>query len=124
MFKLIRDKIPEMAKKEKQILNYATAENDELYIILLKNVLIEEVQEFLNTGNLQKLADAETVIDAIVKAGKLSPEEFKKLSDTTVEQVGGFEKRYIGFFPDPAPQPEPAPADSDITITPTADETK
>ena len=36
MFKLIRDKIPELAKKDGQVVNYATAENDELYIILLK----------------------------------------------------------------------------------------
>ena len=42
MFKLIRDKIPEIAKKENQVIHYATAENDELYIALLRNKFAEE----------------------------------------------------------------------------------
>ena len=46
MFKLIRDKIPEIAKKENQVINYATAENDELYIALLRNKFAGEASEF------------------------------------------------------------------------------
>ena len=104
MFKLIRDKIPELAKKEKQILNYATAENDELYIALLKNKLVEETQEFLTSGEVSEIADIITVLKAIIKAGGISEEDFDKIYKEKLEKNGGFEKRYIGFFPDQQPQ--------------------
>ena len=87
MFKLIRDKIPEIAKKEKQVINYATAENDELYIALLRNKFAEEASEFLNTGDVSELADVLTVLKAIVKAAGVSEEDFDKVYDT-LEEVG------------------------------------
>lgn len=111
MFKLIRDKLPELAKKEKQVLNYATAENDELYVALLRNKFAEEASEFLNTGDVTELADVLTVLKALVKAAGISEEDFDKVYQEKLKTNGGFEKRYIGFFPDeqpaqPAQQPE------------------
>ena len=103
MFKLIRDKIPEIAKKEKQIINYATAENDELYIALLRNKLAEEASEFLSTGDVTKLADVLTVLKALIKAAGVSEEDFDKVYQEKLKTNGGFEKRYIGFFPDEQP---------------------
>ena len=103
MFKLIRDKIPEIAKKEKQVINYATAENDELYIALLRNKFAEEASEFLNTGDVSELADVLTVLKAIVKAAGVSEEDFDKICQEKIEMNGGFEKRYIGFFQDEQP---------------------
>ena len=103
MFKLIRDKIPELAKKEKQAINYATAENDELYIALLRNKFAEEASEFLNTGDVSELADVLTVLKAIVKAAGVSEEDFDKVYQEKLKTNGGFEKRYIGFFPDEQP---------------------
>lgn len=111
MFKLIRDKIPELAKKEKQVINYATAENNELYVALLRNKFAEEASEFLNTGDVTELADILTVLKALVKAAGISEEDFDKVYQEKLKTNGGFEKRYIGFFPDeqpaqPATQPE------------------
>ena len=114
MVKLIRDKIPELAKKEKQVINYATAENDELYVALLRNKFAEEASEFLNTGDVTELADVLTVLKAIVKAAGISEEDFDKVYQEKLKTNGGFEKRYIGFFPDeqPAPAAQPAPENS------------
>ena len=103
MFKLIRDKIPELAKKDGQVLNYATAENEELYIALLKNKFAEEASEFLNTGDVTELADVLTVLKALVKAAKVSEEDFEKICAEKLKTNGGFDKRYIGFFPDEQP---------------------
>ena len=103
MFKLIRDKIPELAKKEKQVINYATAENDELYVALLRNKFAEEASEFLNTGDVSELADVLTVLKAIVKAAGVSEEDFDKVYQEKLKTNGGFEKRYIGFFQNEQP---------------------
>ena len=103
MFKLIRDRIPEIAKKENQVINYATAENDELYIALLRNKFAEEASEFLETGDISELADVLTVLKAIVKAAGISEEDFDKAYQEKLKTNGGFEKRYIGFFQDKQP---------------------
>ena len=104
MFKLIRDKIPELVKKEGKVLNYATAENEELYIALLKNKLAEETSEFLSTGDVSELVDVLTVIKAIVKVASVSEEEFEKTYQEKLKTNGGFDKKLIGFFPDPVPE--------------------
>ena len=103
MFKLIRDRIPEIAKKENRVINYATAENDELYIALLRNKFVEEASEFLDTGDISELADVLTVLKAIVKAAGISEEDFDKAYQEKLKTNGGFEKRYIGFFQDEQP---------------------
>lgn len=113
MFKLIRDKIPELAKADGKILNYAAAENKELYIALLREKFIEEAQEFLNSGTVEEAIDVVTVLYAAVKALGVSKEDFDKAYEEKLEKNGGFDKQYIGFFPDPRPQsaqqPEPEP---------------
>ena len=103
MFKLIRDRIPEIAKKENRVINYATAENDELYIALLRNKFAEEASEFLDTGDISELADVLTVLKAIVKAAGISEEDFDKAYQEKLKTNGGFEQRYIGFFQDEQP---------------------
>ena len=112
MFKLIRDKIPELAKKDGKLFNYATAENDELFSGLLRSKFAEEASEFLSSGDISELVDVLTVLKAIVKAAGVSEEDFDKLYQEKLKAKGGFEKHYIGFFPDPAPRPE-VPADQD-----------
>ena len=107
MFKLIRDKVPELAKKEGQVINYATAENDELYIALLRNKFAEEASEFLASGNVAELADVLTIIKALLKAANVSEEDFDKIYEEKLATNGGFEKRYIGFFPDAQPEQVP-----------------
>lgn len=99
MFKLIRDNIPELMAKEGQTLNYAAAQNEELYIGLLKGKLIEEVNEYLASGDsLEELVDIKTVLDCLIGD---RVEEFRHVYDEKLKEHGGFEKRYIGFFPDP-----------------------
>lgn len=104
MFKLIRDNIPQIIKESGNVCNYATAENDELYKALLAEKLIEEVQEWLRDRNTEELVDITTVIRAMLAADGISEEEFAQLYKAKIKKNGGFEKKYIGFFPDPQPQ--------------------
>ena len=104
MFKLIRDNIPEMMREEGKPLDFAAAQNDEFFKNLLRGKLIEEVQEYLNSGDsLEELVDIKTVLDSLIGDRK---DHFDQMYAEKLEQHGGFEKRYIGFFPDP-PRREP-----------------
>lgn len=99
MFKLIRDNIPELVAKEGQMLNYAVAQNNEFYIGLLRGKLIEEVNEYLASGDsIEELVDIKTVLDCLIGD---RADEFQHIYDEKLKEHGGFEKRYIGFFPDP-----------------------
>lgn len=99
MFKLIRDNIPELMRVEGQPLNFAVAQNDEFYAGLLKGKLIEEVNEYLSSGDsIEELVDIKTVLDCLIGD---RVDEFQRVYDEKLKEHGGFEKRYIGFFPDP-----------------------
>jgi predicted house-cleaning noncanonical NTP pyrophosphatase (MazG superfamily) len=106
MFKLIRDNIPELMREEGQPLDFAVAQNDEFFKNLLRGKLIEEVQEYLNSGdNIEELADIQTVLNSLISDRKA---QFDQVYAEKLEQHGGFEKRYIGFFPDPRREPTKA----------------
>jgi predicted house-cleaning noncanonical NTP pyrophosphatase (MazG superfamily) len=108
MFKLIRDRIPELVQQSGQICNYAEAKNQELFIELLRAKLIEEVNEFLSTGNVEELADISLVVETIAGILGYSEEQFKKVCVDKSEERGKFENKYIIFLPD---QPRQAPAE-------------
>lgn len=74
-----------------------------MYIALLRNKFAEEASEFLSIGDVTKLADVLAVLKALVKAAGISEEDFDKVYQEKLKTNGGFEKRYIGFFPDEQP---------------------
>lgn len=90
--KLVRDKIPEIMLKNgaKPITRILS---DEEYILELKNKLQEEVAEFLESDNIEEVADIEEVLLAILKAKKVSLEEFEQIRTTKKEKRGSFDKK-------------------------------
>lgn len=100
MFKLIRDNIPELMSEQGMNLNYASAQNDDFFKSLLRGKLVEEVNEYLAFGDsLEELADIKTVIDYLIGDRK---EEFDQIYEQKRKLRGGFDKKYIGFWPDKA----------------------
>jgi predicted house-cleaning noncanonical NTP pyrophosphatase (MazG superfamily) len=98
MFKLIRDNIPAILTNEGGHLNYAAAQGEDFFKSLLKGKLIEEVNEYLASGDsLEELVDIKTVLDYLI--GERFP-EFNQLFEQKFKEHGGFENRFIGFFPD------------------------
>jgi len=106
MFKLIRDNVPAEMKAAGEVCNYATAENTELFLALLRAKLVEEVDEFLTTGNVEELVDIETVIRAFAKASGMTEADFDKAYADKLAKRGGFDKKLLGLFPDPEPTTE------------------
>ena len=108
MFKLVRDRIPELIQQSGQICNYAEVKNPELFVELLRAKLIEEVNEFLSTSNVEELADISLVIETIAGVLGHTEEQFKKVCADKIEERGKFENKYIIFMPD---QPRQTPAE-------------
>lgn len=109
MFKLIRDNIPEIIKEKGELCNFAQVQNPELMAGVLREKMVEEVNEFLQANptsdeSLQELVDIVTVVRAIYTAGGLDDEEFEKLYQEKLKTRGGFDKGYIMFLPDPVEQ--------------------
>jgi predicted house-cleaning noncanonical NTP pyrophosphatase (MazG superfamily) len=100
MFKLIRDNIPTLVQQGGGAINYAAAQNEEFFRMLLKGKLVEDVNEYLaSENNLEELVDIKTIIDYLI-GDRL--EEFQYMYEQKLAEHGGFENRYIGFFPDSA----------------------
>lgn len=109
MFKLIRDNIPEIIREKGELCNFAQVQNPELMAGVLREKLVEEVNEFLRANptsdeSLEELIDIVTVIRAIYTAGGLDEGTFEKLYQEKLKSRGGFEKGYIMFIPDPVQQ--------------------
>jgi len=72
--KLVRDNIPEIMIKNgaKPVTRILTEEE---YLKELNKKLLEEVNEYLESGSIEELADIEEVIIAILNAKKTSKEK-------------------------------------------------
>lgn len=90
--KLVRDKIPEImvtngAKPVTRILD------DEEYIKELNIKLREELNEYLESNEVEELADLEEVLNAILKYKNISREQFEEIRSAKVKKRGSFDKR-------------------------------
>ena len=87
--KLVRDKIPSIirASGQEPIVRVATAEE---YGTLLRDKLLEEVREFLASGDLEELADILEVAYALVADAGVGREQLEKLRADKAAERGGF----------------------------------
>lgn len=90
--KLVRDKIPEkiLADGKTCILRILP---DSEYKASLDKKLTEELNEYLNSGDILELADLQEIILALVKLNGMSEKEFNELRLQKVQTNGAFEKR-------------------------------
>lgn len=90
--KLVRDKIPEIikAKGEQPITRIL---DDEEYLVELNFKIQEELAEYLESGEVEELADLEEVLRAILDVKNVSYEEFEKLRQAKVEKRGAFKQK-------------------------------
>jgi predicted house-cleaning noncanonical NTP pyrophosphatase (MazG superfamily) len=95
--KLIRDKIPAIIEATGK--NYVIRElNTDEYIKMLNIKLAEELDEYLNAPDDEKmaeLADLVEVVYAIVQNNGMSIDAFEKIRIAKKEERGGFEKRLL-----------------------------
>ena len=90
--KLIRDRIPEIIEKTGN--EYEVEElDDKRYLESLDKKLQEELEEYLESGEIAELADLVEVIYAILDHKDISRDEFEKIRLDKKEDRGGFAER-------------------------------
>ena len=92
--KLIRDKIPQIAKSNGSDIDFRVADSSE-YWEFLKRKLKEECNEYLESEELEELADILEVIDAIVFHKSIDLNQLQALKFKKHKKRGGFKKRFI-----------------------------
>lgn len=90
--KLVRDKIPEIIQSKGEMCKTRVL-SDEEYLLELNRKLEEEAKEYLQSGEIEELADLEEVLRAILDAKKCSHDEFEKIRIAKAEKRGAFKKK-------------------------------
>ena len=76
--KLVRDRIPEIIEKDGRTCK-TTVLSDEECLEYLNKKLLEETNEYLDSKQIEELADLEEVLRAILKLRGVSYEDFEKI---------------------------------------------
>ncbi len=90
--KLVRDKIPEILDKKGIYYEKRIASPEEYKAELIKK-LGEEIEEFLEVGDPEELADVVEVVEALKKLHEYS--DVESIRQKKLEERGGFDKKII-----------------------------
>ena len=90
--KLVRDKIPQVIENNNQTCKTRILCDDE-YLNELNKKIQEEMKEYLESGDIEELADLEEVLRAILDVKKCSYESFEKIRNQKVEKRGAFKEK-------------------------------
>ena len=91
--KLVRDKIPEIIKQNDNVDPITRILDNEEYLVELNLKIQEELAEYLESGDVEELADLEEVLRAILDVKNISYEEFESIRKSKVEKRGAFKDR-------------------------------
>ena len=91
--KLVRDKIPEIINGDNGCTCETRILDDEEYLQELNIKLQEELKEYLESGDVEELADLEEVLRGILSVKKISYEEFEDIRQRKVEKRGAFKDK-------------------------------
>ena len=86
--KAIRDKIPEIIKSSGKNCNVKNLDDSE-FLIQLEKKLLEELNEYQESKNVEELAD---VLEVIYRISELKGVNLDNIRQEKVEKRGGFEK--------------------------------
>jgi len=92
--KLVRDRIPEIIKKDGQKANVRVA-TDQEYEAKLFEKLNEEVSELVDSKSVDEMSDVYEVLEAIAKKLGFGQGEIIKLKNKKAKERGRFERRII-----------------------------
>lgn len=90
--KLIRDKIPEIIEEDGNESEIRVL-NDNEYLDELNKKLQEELNEYLESGEVEELADIAEILYAIARHKGVDAKEFDEIRISKAEKRGGFEKK-------------------------------
>tara|TARA_Y100000310_G_scaffold329340_1_gene398985 strand:- start:983 stop:1270 length:288 start_codon:yes stop_codon:yes gene_type:complete len=93
--KLVRDKIPDIIKKQTgKSCKYYVADETE-FKLRLYNKMYEELQEFITKPSAEEAADIFDVLIALIRAHGIEAEDMFNWSDKKSIEKGAFWKRII-----------------------------
>lgn len=92
--KLVRDRIPQMIEDSGNLCTTEILQQD-AYVQKLEEKLQEELSEYLQSKELEELADLLEVLQVLAKARGVSWEELEQLRIRKQKTRGGFEKRIL-----------------------------
>lgn len=90
--KLVRDKIPDMIRKQGETAHIRILADTE-YRQALENKLNEEVAEFYESKTLEELADVLEVVYALAESQGASVQDLLKIYEKKHSERGGFSKK-------------------------------
>lgn len=91
--KLVRDNIPQIIANDGGKTCVTRILDDAEYLQELNKKMGEELAEYLESGNIEELADLEEVLRAILDAKQVSYEQFEQIRKAKVEKRGSFKKK-------------------------------
>src|SRR5580704_4180175 len=94
MEKLVRDLIPEIMKRRGQKATFYIAEEEE-FLKLLGEKLIEEVHEFIQNPSKEEMADILEVLETFKEIKKYSSQEIENTRLEKKKSTGGFHNKVI-----------------------------
>lgn len=90
--KLVRDKIPELIRKQGETPHIRILEQEE-YLRCLEAKLDEEAEEYHRDKNAEELADILEVVFSLAEANGCTQKELMEIYQKKHDARGGFEKR-------------------------------
>ncbi|AVX31553.1 putative house-cleaning noncanonical NTP pyrophosphatase, all-alpha NTP-PPase (MazG) superfamily [Carboxydocella thermautotrophica] len=93
--KLVRDRIPEIIEQTGKKVEYQIVEDNGKVIRLLEEKLLEEWQEYKESGSVEEIADLLEVLFAIAERKGISRDELLELARKKAEERGGFRRGVV-----------------------------
>lgn len=92
--KLVRDKMPELIRESGRTFTSRLLENEEYFQALIDKV-IEEMDDYRQSGNEEELADVYEALDCLMRYKNYEPLHMDYLKLMRREARGSFEKRIL-----------------------------
>jgi len=91
--KLVRDKVPGLIDRDGRFCKFKIIEEDEKYLELLKEKLLEEAQEFVEDPSIEELVDVYEVIVALLAYSEIPLRDLFELAVRKRKYAGGYTAR-------------------------------
>ena len=89
--KLVRDKIIDIIQADGKKVEYEIMDKEE-HLDYLNQKLLEELDEYLESKNIEELADLVEVVYGILYLKSIDIEEFEDIRESKKKEKGGFER--------------------------------